>query len=156
MLKLTIPGREVLELHHLVLDYNGTIAFDGLLIPGVAERIHELGEVLSIHVITADTNGTVAEQCAELPVSIDIIGRGNQEDEKRVFVNGLQPQGAVCIGNGANDAGMFEAADLAIAVMGHEGCATSALIQSDITAHDIVDALDLLIHQNRVVATLRK
>ncbi len=37
MLTVSIPGRETLELNYLVLDYNGTIAVDGALLPGVAD-----------------------------------------------------------------------------------------------------------------------
>ena len=33
MLNIEIPGREPLALCHLVLDYNGTIAVDGKLLP---------------------------------------------------------------------------------------------------------------------------
>lgn len=35
MLNLNIPGRERLEINHLVLEFNGTIAMDGELISGV-------------------------------------------------------------------------------------------------------------------------
>ncbi len=155
MLSLTIPGREALQLHHLVLDFNGTLAEDGKLLQGVEERLRLLSGELTIHVITADTNGSVAGQCGHLPLSIHIIGRENQAGEKQRFVEQLQPHGTVCIGNGSNDRGMFAQADLAIAIIGAEGCATSALLQSDIAVNKIVDALDLLIHTNRIIATLR-
>lgn len=36
MIKVSIPGGEDLELHHLVLDMNGTLTTDGLLPDGVA------------------------------------------------------------------------------------------------------------------------
>ena len=39
MLTVKIPGREELVLNHLVLDYNGTIAEDGAIIAGIAERL---------------------------------------------------------------------------------------------------------------------
>ena len=29
MIKIEIPGRETIEIEHVVLDYNGTIALDG-------------------------------------------------------------------------------------------------------------------------------
>ena len=38
MIKIEIPGRETIEIEHVVLDYNGTIALDGRLIAGAAER----------------------------------------------------------------------------------------------------------------------
>lgn len=154
MLNLNIPGRERLEINHLVLDFNGTIAMDGELISGVEDRIHLLSKQLEIHVITADTNGSVLNQCKELPVSVQILRSGDHADEKGEFVRSLA--GTVCVGNGANDAAMFEEALVAIAVIGNEGCATSTLLKSDIIVHNINEALDLLLKPNRIIATLRK
>lgn len=154
MLNLNIPGRAPLEINHLVLDFNGTIAIDGELISGVVERISRLSEQLEIHIITADTNGSVTKQCSELPVTIKILRSADHTNEKGEFVRGLE--GTICIGNGANDAGMFEEADLAIAVFGKEGCATSTLLKSDMTVHHIHDALDSLLKANRIIATLRR
>ena len=42
MISVSIPGWKILQLSHLLLDYNGTIAFDGRLIDGVAERLTAL------------------------------------------------------------------------------------------------------------------
>ena len=39
MLTIDIPGRDRLELHTLLLDYNGTIAADGAVLPEVLPRI---------------------------------------------------------------------------------------------------------------------
>ena len=41
MVRIKIPGMEFLEIEHLVLDYNGTIAINGILIDGVMERLKE-------------------------------------------------------------------------------------------------------------------
>ena len=154
MLALNIPGRGQFNINHLVLDFNGTIAFNGELIPGVAERVVLLSKDVEIHVITADTNGTVAGQCSGLPVSVQILRSDDHTGEKGKFIAGLN--GSVCIGNGANDASMFEEADIAIAIAGREGCATSTLLKSDILIDSINDALDLLLKSNRMIATLRK
>ena len=52
-----------------MLDYNGTIALDGELLPGAAERIERIAaQGIQVFVITADTNGTVKAQCAGLPL----------------------------------------------------------------------------------------
>ena len=65
MIKIEIPGRETIEIEHVVLDYNGTIALDGQLIAGAARRIRELSRSCArIYVLTADTYGTVRAQCA--------------------------------------------------------------------------------------------
>ncbi|MBT2683329.1 haloacid dehalogenase [Bacillus sp. ISL-37] len=154
MLALNIPGRGQFNINHLVLDFNGTIAFNGELIPGLAERIMLLSKDVEIHVITADTNGTVARQCSGLPVSVQILHSDGHTAEKGKFVSSFD--GAICMGNGANDEAMFEAADIAIALTGREGCATATLLKSDLMIENINDGLDLLLNPNRLIATLRK
>ena len=47
-LKLEIPGRKKLLIKHLLLDFNGTLAVDGNLIPGIAEKLIQLSQILNI------------------------------------------------------------------------------------------------------------
>ena len=54
MLSVDIPDFGALHLDQLVLDFNGTLAADGILVPGVRERLHSLSEQLRLHVVTAD------------------------------------------------------------------------------------------------------
>ncbi|MBT2645110.1 haloacid dehalogenase [Bacillus sp. ISL-41] len=154
MLALTIPGRGQFTIHHLVLDFNGTIAFGGELVPGVAERITLLSKDVEIHVITADTNGSVAGECSGLPVNVHVLRSDDHTAEKGKFVRNLD--GVICMGNGANDEAMFEAAEIAVAITGREGCATATLLKSDIVIENINDALDLLLNPKRLIATMRK
>ncbi len=58
MLSFEIPDFGDLHLDQLVLDFNGTLARDGRLLPGVAERLARLAAALTVHVVTGDTNGT--------------------------------------------------------------------------------------------------
>lgn len=155
MLQLRIPGREPLTLEHLVLDYNGTLAVDGRLLPGVAERLVALSERLAIHVITADTFGLAAVETSTLPVTLQIIGVGNQARAKQELVESLDPASVAAVGNGANDRLMLERSALGICVMGTEGAATTALVASDVVVRQPTDALDLLLHPGRLAATLR-
>ena len=99
MLTVSIPGRETLELNYLVLDYNGTIAVDGALLPGVADRLAALKDRLEILVLTADTYGTVREQCAPLGVEVRTFPREGAAACKAEIVRELGG-GAVCLGNG--------------------------------------------------------
>ncbi|WLR55203.1 haloacid dehalogenase [Mesobacillus subterraneus] len=154
MLALNIPGRGPFNLRHLVLDFNGTIAFNGELIPGVAERIILLSKDIEIHVITADTNGSVINQCEAMPVTVHILHSGDHTGEKGEYARGLD--GVICMGNGANDEAMFAESEIAIAVAGREGCATSTLLKSDILIENINDALGLLLNPKRLIATLRR
>ena len=72
MIEIAIPGGDPLLLAHALLDFNGTLAQDGMLIEGVAERLRSLATRLQIHVVTADTAGTAASALAGLPLSLAI------------------------------------------------------------------------------------
>ncbi len=153
MLEISIPGRDTLCIEHLVLDYNGTIAVDGSLIEGIQERLQRLLPHVSIHVLTADTYGTVEGQCAPLGLHVEKFPREGAARCKKAVVDRLDN---VCaIGNGYNDIPMFDAAELAIAVVEGEGMCASLLLHADVLATSISDALDLLLKPDRLRATLR-
>ena len=50
-----ILGARPLELDHLLLDVNGTIANRAHLIEGVEERIGRIRDQLEVHLLSADT-----------------------------------------------------------------------------------------------------
>jgi len=156
MLRIDIPGRETLALAHLVLDLNGTIALDGEVLPGVAGRLAILTENLTIHLVTADTHGQAAAIASRLGVQLARIKAGDEAEQKRALVQRLGAEQVVAIGNGANDGAMLRAAALGIAVLGEEGLAVEALQSADVVTARIEDALDLLLHPQRLVATLRR
>lgn len=154
MLKVKIPGREEMVLNHLILDYNGTIAEDGDVIEGIAERLEQLREFLTICVITADTHGTAAQRSAQLPLEVKTfptveVGAIKAEEARKLS------GGVVCIGNGFNDIQMSDASDLSICVIGREGCCGALIQHCDIVVTSIHDALDLLIKTDSLRATLR-
>lgn len=155
MIEIKVPGFGALKFMHLVLDYNGTIACDGKLIAGVDERIRQLAQDLRIHVLTADTFGSVRESLSQLPCIVSIIPGENQAEAKADYVADLGAENCVCVGNGRNDAVMLAAARLGIAVVQTEGCAGAAIMHADVLVRGILDALDLLLHPLRLVATLR-
>lgn len=155
MLKITIPGMEEITLDHLLLDYNGTLACDGKIKPGVLEKLEKLSHSLRIHVITADTFGSVQEQCDASFIHIHIIGKESQDHAKLAYLKALGPEQTVAIGNGRNDALILEEARLGFAILQEEGCATKSLLASDILFQSINDALDVLLNVNRLIATLR-
>jgi soluble P-type ATPase len=154
MIQITIPGREALQIEHLVLDVNGTIALDGRLIAGVAEQIAQLQDYLEIHLLTADTYGSQAAIDAELGLQATIIKHGAAE--KGGYVLTLGADHVAVIGNGLNDVAMFNTAALRIAVLGPEGMAAALLTAADVLVRDISEGLDLLLNPDRLVATLRR
>ena len=107
MLSVKIPGREELQLSHLVLDYNGTIALDGEIIEAIRPRLEVLAESLSISVITADTHGTAAKKCEGLPLQVLTFPTTEVGKIKAAEVCRMEG-GVVTIGNGFNDIQMSE------------------------------------------------
>ena len=154
-MQITIPGIESIELKHLVFDYNGTIARDGQLMSNLDKTITDLAGRITIHILTADSGGTVAQEVDGLPCTLHIIASGNEAEQKEAYVQALGAESVVCIGNGANDRLMLKAARLGIAVLEGEGSAVSAILQADIVARSIYDALGLLMVPQRIAATLR-
>ena len=155
MIEIEIPGFGTLDLHHLVMDFNGTLARDGELIDGVAQRLMVLADVLQLHVITADTFGDVGRQLAALPCCLHILPGQNQEEAKRDYVVTLGSRRVAAIGNGRNDRLMLQASLLGIAVVLKEGAYGGTLTSADIICTSILDALELLMHPLRLTATLR-
>ena len=155
MIIVDIPGYRRLELSHLVIDYNGTLAADGVLLAGVADTLGALATELAIHVITADTFGLAVASLAGLPVSVALMPPHGQEIAKLDYVTALGLEHVVAIGNGRNDRTMLEAAALGIAVVQREGAAAEAMRGSDLVCTSILDALGLLREPRRLVATLR-
>ena len=155
MIAIDIPDFGPLELHHLVLDYNGTLAVDGEMVDGVRERLEALASKVKVHVVTADTFGKVKSAMEGIPAEVRVLPPGRQDHAKLEFIEGLDVEGVVCIGNGRNDRLMLEHAALGIAVVLGEGAATASINAADIVAHSITDALDVLSNPLRLVATLR-
>ena len=150
-----IPGHRQLQIHHLVLDYNGTLAGNGKLFAGVKPRLASLADLVTVHVLTADTFGSAATELDGVPCTLTILPPQEQDSGKLSYVEQLGCAETVCIGNGRNDHAMVKAAALGIVVVQSEGAAIETLLDADVVAPTILDALDLLIYPRRLVATLR-
>lgn len=156
MLTIEIPGQGTLQLTHLVLDVNGTLAFDGEPLPGVAEPLATLAPVLHMIAVTADTHGTAERLKSEMGVDLRRIERGREAEAKLDLVDELGADGVVAIGNGANDALMLADAALGIAIVGPEGAAGATVAAADVVVTSIEAALGLLVEPRRLIATLRR
>ncbi|WP_027720821.1 HAD family hydrolase [Maridesulfovibrio zosterae] len=155
MISLDIPGFGKLDIEHLVLDYNGTLALDGNLLPGLGKLIKELAEDVQVHVLTADTLGQCEEELAELPVTIHIIDGDTEDQAKLNYVNTLGTEICACIGNGRNDLLMLRESALGIIISGAECMSMKSARVADIGATDITNALGLFTHPVRLLTTLR-
>jgi len=154
MLSFDIPGREQLDIHAVVFDYNGTLAVDGHLIPDARELLPELARLVDVYVLTADTYGIAARELEGIPVALTTFPRAGAADCKLEIVNKLEG-GVACIGNGYNDIKMCDAADLAVAVITEESMCAKLLAHVDVFAPSIRSAIELFLKPGRLKATLR-
>lgn len=154
-MKIEIPGYRELNLKYLILDYNGTIAKDGVIPESVKERIRILAKDFHICIVTADTHGNARKSCENLPVDIYTFPSEDAADSKRKIVEELEHDTCVCIGNGRNDVRMFRSAALAVAVMDAEGMYGKLAAEADVCVRSMEEGMDLLLHPKRLIATLR-
>lgn len=155
MIEISIPGYRKLEIQHLVLDYNGTLACDGEIIRGVKESLEALSNEIQIHVVTADTFGKAGSRLEDYPCQLVVLPVENQAEAKLEYVERLGADSTACIGNGRNDRRMLKKSALGIAVVLVEGAAVETLQSADVVCTDILSALGLLTNPLRLTATLR-
>lgn len=154
-MKIEIPGCRELNITSLLLDYNGTIAVDGIMRRGVRERIEKLAEQLDIYVLTADTHGTARAQCEGLKAAVHTFPVDHAMDYKREILDRIGGDRCACMGNGRNDTKMFEKAALSIGVLDQEGAYGRLLAMADLCVCSAEDGLDLLLYPKRLIAGLR-
>jgi soluble P-type ATPase len=146
----------------ILLDLNGTIATDGKIKEGVKERLAILKEKAEIYILSADTFGTLNDIANDLNVKgmkVDREKYGSEKIAKLKILEELKTlnpnKKIIAIGNGNNDELLLKNADLGICVIGDEGAWSKTILSSDIVVKDINDALDLLLNENRLKATIR-
>ena len=154
-MKVEIPGYGELNLKYLILDYNGTIAVDGRIPERIKEKLRRLAKEFQICVVTADTHGNAKASCEGLPVNVCTFPSEDAAGSKKRIVDELERETCVCVGNGRNDILMFRSAALSIAVMDAEGMYGKLAMEADICVRSMEEGLDLLLHEKRLIATLR-
>lgn len=152
---IDIPGYGRLSINHVVMDYNGTLAIDGLPVPGVDAALEKLSAGLELHVLTADTFGKASAELQHMPCRLSILPPGDQAGAKRDYVTRLGAEQTAAIGNGRNDRLMLETAGLGICVLLEEGAAVETVKSADVFCPSILSALELLANPLRLTATLR-
>ena len=156
MINIDIPGWGNTEVENVVLDLNGTLATDGKIPSEVKKKINALAGQVKIYVLTADTQGTAAEEIREMKVELIKIEGKDSKEGKFNFLKSLDLEKTIAMGNGNNDQFILKEAGIGIAILGDEGISVIALKQADIMVKNISDALDLLLKQKRLMATLRE
>lgn len=156
MLEITIPGYGHLELKYMTLDFNGTLAINGKILPEVKPLLEILSRQMEIFVLTADTFGNAAEQCSDLAVQLHCLESSEHTKEKAEFVKRLGKKNVVSMGNGGNDQLMLQHAALGMGVLGEEGLAIQLLQAADLIVPTIKAGLELVVYPQRLIATLRQ
>ncbi len=152
---IDIPNFKQCDIKHIVLDYNGTLATDGILLPKIGDLLMILCKQYTLHVITSDTFSSAAKQLEEFDVELKILKSQNHTQEKADYITSLGSQYCAAIGNGNNDSEMLKTSAIGIAVVGDEGCSTIAMSNADIVCKKSMDALMLFVQTKRLTATLR-
>ena len=155
MFKVDIPGFGSVKLEHLVSDFTGTLSVDGRILPGVRGQLNEISKFLKVHILTADTFGKASYELEGINCVIHILKGKNHDIQKEEYVKRLGAESVVAFGNGNNDRKMIKAARIGIAVSQGEGCAVDAITAADIHVTSANIGLDLLLHPQRLKATLR-
>ena len=150
-----IPGFGEVRLEVLVSDFTGTLSVDGVLLPGVADRLNRISEFMQIQILTADTFGRAREALEKVNCTISILTGADHDLQKEAYVKNLGPEKVLALGNGNNDRRMLAAARVGIAVAEGEGCAVAAIVAANILVRSAVEGLDLLLNPKRLKATLR-
>ncbi len=156
MIEFTIPGCGMVQLEHLVSDVSGTLAVDGRLADGVVRALLCLRDRLTFRLPTADSHGRQAAIDEQLGLRAVRLPPGDEVRGKAEYVERLDSERVVAVGQGANDAGMLRQAAIGICVLSTEGAAVDALNAADVLAPDIPSALALLENPLRLVASLRR
>ena len=154
-MKIVIPEYKTLDIDTLFLDFNGTIAVDGIIPAGVKQRLTSLAELFRIYILTADTNGNAKDQCEGLPVILQTFPTGNAREYKKELIKATGSKHCAAMVNGRNDELMLKEAALSIAIMDKEGMYGRLFKEADICVRSMQDGLDLFLYPNRIIAGLR-
>jgi len=154
-LLIVIPGREDINVKHVILDFNGTIAVDGKLIDGVATKINQLSQIVNFTVVTADTYGTVKSELSGVNCKLVNLGQTDEFKDKLEVLTSLGKDNTLCVGNGFNDRIVLKESILGISVLQDEGLSVEALMASDMVCKSIDDVFCCIENPQRIAASLR-
>ncbi|MFX1496696.1 MAG: hypothetical protein ACFFBH_04135 [Promethearchaeota archaeon] len=154
---IDIPNYGKITISNVIFDVNGTIQFKGRVSRKIIKRIKKLKKFYNIYLISADTRGNLNELAKILQVNyIRISSPTTSEAEaKNNELLKLGKGETVTIGNGINDNLMLKNAIIGIAIIGEEGSTQQTLLNSDIIFTKIIDAIDFLLDEKIMIATLR-
>jgi len=149
---INIPNYKNLNINYLVLDYNGTIASGGLPLD-IQNTLFEISKQLKIVVLSGNTFSGIEKHLEDFEVEVVIA---KDAEAKRQYLEDLNPDLCIAIGNGNIDGEMLASAGLGIAVIGDEGCATAAILKADLLVKSIHHAFEMILDPTKLIATLKR
>lgn len=157
MKELEIPYYGKLTLKNVIFDINGTVQFDGIIEDRLVDKFKELKKIYNVLLISSDTRGNLAELAMKLGVNYIRVSEQdipNTEAKNNELLK-LGKEVTIAIGNGINDSLMVKNAVLGIAIIGREGAATKTMTNADVVFPDPYSAIDFLLDDKKLIATLR-
>ena len=153
MISLEIPGYGPLSIKTIIHDLNGTLSVKGELVAGVKEKIKMLNEAGMRQVLfSGDTRGNAQTIATDLGIE---FRRAASAAEKAGLAREHDPDTCAAIGNGRIDKDLFDVVKLSIITLQSEGVHTLSLSAADIVVPTVIDALNLFLDKNILIATLR-
>ncbi len=157
VINIEIDGFGKIEAEYLVSDLNGTLAMFGKVSPETKKLIKQLKSKLKIFILSADTFNNGKKIADDLGVGFHkISGTKSQAFEKCEFIQKLDPEKSIVMGNGRNDYMMFQKAKLAFGIMGEEGINPKTLKEADLVVNSPENALKMLLNPIALKAGLRE
>jgi soluble P-type ATPase len=148
-----IPGQGPITIKTIILDLNGTLSVAGTVPDGVKDRLADLkAKGLRLLFFTGNTRNDADDLAADLGIDWKLAKNAR---DKRDLALELDPNTCASIGNGLIDLELMKAVKLRIVTLQAEGVHVQTLLASDIVVPSILDALDLFIDEQRLIATLR-
>ena len=155
MLNLDIPGFKKLTVENLALDFNGTIACDGVISDDIKAKLNDIAGFLNIYVLTADTFGSARKELEDVNCELVILNENDQAAQKTQLMEEINPLHSIAIGNGRNDVRMLNVSAIGISVINGEGASGQTLTSADIVCRSFMEAMEMLENPRRIKATLR-
>lgn len=153
-MKYDIPGLDPFTIDTIILDLNGTLSVGGVVPEGVKQRLDQLKQLgFDIVFFTGNTRNDADDLASRLGIEWRLA---KNADDKRNLALDMNPAACASIGNGRIDLELMKTVKLRIVTLQAEGVHVETLLQSNIIVPTIIDALDLFIDSQRLIATLRK
>jgi soluble P-type ATPase len=157
MKEIDIPNYGRLKINNVIFDLNGTLQFKGKISEAVVDKFKQLKEIYNVYLLSADSRGNLKVLAKKLDVSFIKINPNKitEAEAKNNELIKLNKDNTIAVGNGNNDALMLKNAVIGITILGEEGATIKSILNSDVVVPNTISALDFLLDEKIMIATLR-